>query len=116
MKNHDGLKIISNNSEGKTQTLVFALSEKEKNSAIETLVKCIDAGNTITLLDNRDKREGSISLKKENGNYLKSGGGHGFSEEWNIINIKDIKWLIKVTAPFNYGDNEGNYGTIKKNS
>ena len=116
MNKLEGLKVISDNSSDKEQIIEFVILEKEKANAIETLLNCIDSGDIITLNDNRDKREGVISIKKDNGVYLKSGGGHGFSVDWEVVNKNDILWLIKVTAPFNYGENEGSYGVIRQNS
>ncbi len=116
MNNLVGLKVISNKSTSKVQTVDFVIIEHKKTSAIKTLINCIDAGQIIDLNDNRNKREGLISLKRENGVYLQSGGGHGFSIDWKPVNIEDVILLIKVTAPFNYSVKEGNYGTIKQNS
>ena len=114
MKNLAGLKIISDNSIAKIRTIEFVFKKHEKTTAIETLINCIDAGNIINLNDNRDKREGSINLKKENDVYLQSGGGHGFSIDWKPANLEEITWLIKITAPFNFGDSNGSNGTIKQ--
>ncbi len=97
-----GLKITSDNIANKKRILTFVILEEEKTKAIETLVSCIDSGSIVTLADNRNKREGAISIKKENDLYFKSGGGHGFSIDWTTVTLKDACWLINVTAPFNY--------------
>ena len=109
-----GLKIISNSSSNRDKTIEFVILDKEK--AIETLINYIDSGYVLTLNDDRDKREGAISIKKDKGVYLKSGGGHGFSVDWEAVTINDVSWLIKVTAPFNNGNSKGSYGVIKQNS
>lgn len=113
MTNFKGLKIISDENDGKARIVKFSIIKKEMAAAIETLIKWLDTGSIITLLDNRDKREGSISLKNENNTYFYSRGGHGFSMDWEAVDIEHIAWLIKATAPFNSGDDKENYGTIK---
>jgi hypothetical protein len=116
MEELEGLRVISENYTRKKGVIEFVILEQEKDRAIDTLTSLVDTGSTITLYDNRDKREGSISIKKENEIYLQSGGGHGFSVDWRAVDIKDVSWLIKVTAPFNYGESEYGNATIKKNS
>ena len=116
MEELEGIKIISKTSNSSNQAIEFVIIEKEKTRAIDAILKYIDSGYIVTLNDNRDKREGSISFKKENELYLTSRGGHGFSIDWELIEIKDLVWLIKVTSPFNNGDIEGSNGAINKNS
>ena len=116
MEELEGIKIISQTSNSSNQAFEFVIIEKNKTRVIESILNYIDSGYIVTLNDNRDKREGSISFKKENELYLTSGGGHGFSIDWKQIEIKDLMWLIKVTSPFNNGDIEGGNGTINKTS
>ncbi len=116
MKGMNGLHINSEHSSQKNDAIEFIVIKEEKEVAIESIMNLIDAGNIITLCDNRDRREGSVSIKKVNDVYLQSGGGHGFSTNWKTSDEKNIKWLIKVTVPFNTGDQVGNNGKISKSS
>ena len=108
-----GLEIVSDISGDKEQILEFKISSKNHKIAAESLLNWINSGSEITLIDNRNNREGSISLKKINEEYLKSSGGHGFYRDWKVVTLEDVIWLIKSTAQFNTGGDQLNYGKIK---
>lgn len=112
MPNLAGLLILSGNLNERNGGIEFAIIKDERSKAIESLIHCIDSGSIVTLVDNRNKREGQISIKKENSIYYVKSGGHGFSIDWTAVNLEDIRWRIKVTAQFNFGDVQGNKGTI----
>lgn len=107
-----GITILSDISNKRGRVRKFSIVEDEKSQAIETLLGLVDQGAEISLRDNRDNRDGLIRIKLENGQYLKCGGGHGFSIDWEGFSEKDIVWLIKVTAPYNYGNGDYFCGEI----
>jgi hypothetical protein len=112
MANLAGLRIVSGNLTESNRVIEFEIIKEEKSKAIESLIRCIDSGCIVTLVDNRNRREGEISIKKENCIYYVAGGGHGFSFDWTEVCLEDIKWRIKITAQFNFGQFEGNWGKI----
>ena len=99
---------------GDKKKIDFTIIQESKTEAIISLIESLNSGYRLTLNDNRDKRCGAISLKLEDGKYLSSGGGHGFSLDWKVTTLKDIEWLIKVTSPFNIGERSSDYGSIEK--
>ncbi len=113
MEKFEGLKIIEDNTTKGVRTLEFVVSEQRKLKAIETLIGFIDLGWEVTLTDNRDMRQGVVSIKIENGTYLKCGGGHGFSSNWQAVSKKDVWWVMKAIAPYNFGKRGGDNGSIK---
>lgn len=97
-----GIEIIEKEENSTSRTFRFRIVREQKEDALCSLKAYIDEGFTITVSDNRENRNGALSFRCDAGNYFKSGGGHGFSVPWTLVTTKDLLWLLKVTAQYNF--------------
>ncbi len=107
----EGLRIINEQSKKKEKVLFFSIIPDKLSQAIDSILTFIENGRIVTLNDNRDKREGAISIKKVDNQYWKSGGGHGFHDDWKTYDEKMIRLFIKITVPFNNGVDKNSVAT-----
>ncbi len=91
----------------------FSIVQSHKVQAIATLMTCLRNGQTVTLMDNRQRREGILSLKYIPPSFYRFEGGHGFHTERTEVSENQIVSLIKQVAVFNNGSSEESFGTIE---
>jgi hypothetical protein len=88
----------------------------DKIAGIDSVKQLLDMGYEISLYDNRDNRNGRVSIRKQKGIYQIKRGGHGFSVDWRSADIKQILWTIKTLYIFNDGTEKESHGIATRNS
>jgi hypothetical protein len=75
----------------------------DQRQVIPSVVRLVEGGFEVVLRDDRERREGSVSLRRRHQVFEMSSVGHGFSVDCRPLEPAQVEWMINVLLPFNDG-------------